>query len=61
VNYDVVCESCHRSVVRAPHIGDPEADRMAAHMREHHDEVPASGTRDAFADLLKQFRVRMAD
>jgi hypothetical protein len=62
MNYDVVCEVCNHSVLKAPHLGDPEAARMAAHLREHH-HLGATGRsdRDAFAEMLKQFRVRMAE
>lgn len=61
MDYEIVCERCSSPVLRAPHIGDPEADVMAAHLIEHHR---AGGTREehrSFQSVLREFRLTMAD
>jgi hypothetical protein len=61
VNYAVVCEECRDTVLRAPHIGDLEADVLVAHLKEQHREELESDARRRFAAMLKRFRVKKAD
>lgn len=60
MDYEVVCERCRSAVLRAPHIGDPEADVMAAHLLEHHRNGGVEQQQQSFKALLSEFRVRMA-
>jgi len=61
LDYEVVCERCSSAVLRAPHIGDPEADVLATHLLEHHRNGGAETMHQSFKALLREFRVKLAD
>ena len=58
MNYEVVCESCKAAVITAPHIGDPEADALTQHLRDHHSERLSPSGRPAFAEVVREFRLQ---
>ena len=61
MNYDVVCESCKEAVITTPHIGDPEANALAKHLMDFHQDRLDPHRSPAFAELVREFRLQKPD